>query len=98
MFAFTRIKPLASKRQAVRLNSRTLKIAEESKKEKLVLYVWVALNTHLFYGNNSPTYKRLAEECGSTPQRVKSALLWLKQCGYILMYPNGDGRMKYELT
>ena len=97
-FTLTAARPLASKSKAVQLNSRTLKIAEESKKSKIVLYVWVALNNHLFYGSKSPTIQRLAQECGSKPQTIRSALEWLAECNYILMHTNGSGQTVYELT
>lgn len=96
-FTLTTARPLANKRQSVKLNSRTLKIAEESKKNKLVLYVWVALNNHIFYGNKSPSLGRLAEECGSKHASIKCALEWLAEFDYITMHTNKTGERVYEL-
>lgn len=87
-----------NKTKAVSINKKTLAIAEQSKSKRLVLYVWVAINWYLFEGQNKPSLRQLAVDCGTSSDRVREAVSWLEEKGYLTVDVDERGIRTYAVT
>jgi predicted transcriptional regulator len=72
-----------SKRKAVQINKKTLKIAANTKDKRFILYLWVAINRRIFEGEDSPTITSLADECGTNNAKVRESIQWLQENNYL---------------
>ena len=87
-----------NKKKAVSINKKTLAIAEESTGKRLILYVWVAINRYLFEGQEKPSLRQLAVDCGTSSDRVREAVSWLEEKGYLAVNVDERGMRRYAVT